>query len=235
MSSAWKNLIPKRKYRERRQLHARRHLGMLEKKKDYIKRAKDYHGKEKQMEKLREQVINKNPDEFYHKMINAKMIKGEHTIKGTTGEDDYKKNMKLLDYTRMVEANRAEKLQSQLHLIDVEKPNNHTFFVSNKKEIKRKVKDIKKKEEELLERKEEKLAERADNIEDLEEYFSNINQQKKKSYHNAAKSMKRHNVLSQMRNALEMDQKLKGKGKRRKVIDKTTGKEHFEWFTERKS
>jgi hypothetical protein len=37
-----------------------------------------------------------------------------------------------------------------------------------------------------------------------------------------------------MKGALEMDQKLRGKGKKRKVEDKVTGKEHYEWFTERK-
>jgi hypothetical protein len=37
-----------------------------------------------------------------------------------------------------------------------------------------------------------------------------------------------------MKSVLEMDQKLKGKGKKRKVTDKKTGKEHYEWFTERK-
>jgi U3 small nucleolar RNA-associated protein 11 len=43
--SAWRNAIPRRMYRERRQLHSREHLGMLEKKRDYKKRSKDYHDK----------------------------------------------------------------------------------------------------------------------------------------------------------------------------------------------
>ena len=44
--SAWRNAIPRRMYRERRQLKSREHLGILEKKRDYKRRAKDYHGKE---------------------------------------------------------------------------------------------------------------------------------------------------------------------------------------------
>jgi U3 small nucleolar RNA-associated protein 11 len=48
MSSAatWKNALPRRMYRERRQLKSREHLGLLEKKRDYKRRAKDYHAKE---------------------------------------------------------------------------------------------------------------------------------------------------------------------------------------------
>lgn len=41
-ASAYKNMIPKRMYRERRQLKSREHLGLLEKKRDYKRRAKDF-------------------------------------------------------------------------------------------------------------------------------------------------------------------------------------------------
>lgn len=44
-AASWRNAIPRRMYRERGQLKAREHLGILEKKRDYKRRAKDFKGK----------------------------------------------------------------------------------------------------------------------------------------------------------------------------------------------
>ncbi|EDO25510.1 predicted protein [Nematostella vectensis] len=60
MSSTFKNRIPKRKYRERAQPSSRAHLGILEKKQDYQKRAKNYHKKEDMMNKLKMKADLKN-------------------------------------------------------------------------------------------------------------------------------------------------------------------------------
>ena len=62
-----KKHIPVRKYRERAQPEARDHLGFLEKKKDYVHRAKAYHKKEDQLNKLKLKADLANKDEFYFK------------------------------------------------------------------------------------------------------------------------------------------------------------------------
>lgn len=69
-----KKYIPKRKYQERSQLEGRKKLGFLEKKQDYKIRSEDFHKKEAKYKKLKEMARTKNPEEFYHKMVNAKTI-----------------------------------------------------------------------------------------------------------------------------------------------------------------
>jgi U3 small nucleolar RNA-associated protein 11 len=51
-SSALKNVLPRRMYRERRQLKSREHLGLLEKKRDYKRRAKDFQSKANVISKI---------------------------------------------------------------------------------------------------------------------------------------------------------------------------------------
>jgi U3 small nucleolar RNA-associated protein 11 len=43
----------------------RRKLGLLEKKKDYVQRARDFHKKEKALLTLQAKAEQRNPDEFY--------------------------------------------------------------------------------------------------------------------------------------------------------------------------
>ena len=74
-STTFKNLIPRRKYRERSQPEARQHLGILEKKKDYKARAVNYHRKQDKLNRLRLKAGLKNEEEF-----NFKMIKGKEKV-----------------------------------------------------------------------------------------------------------------------------------------------------------
>ena len=83
MTSTFKNCIPRRKYRERAQLEAREHLGLLEKKKDYQLRARNYHQKRDMLDKLRVKADLKNEDQFYFKMA-----KGKRNEEGKFVEED---------------------------------------------------------------------------------------------------------------------------------------------------
>ncbi|GAA5975264.1 hypothetical protein JCM5350_000214 [Sporobolomyces pararoseus] len=68
----------KRQHRERSQPLHRKKLGLLEKHSDYVKRARDFHSKEKRIQKLKEKASFRNKDEFYHSMVNQKTKNGVH-------------------------------------------------------------------------------------------------------------------------------------------------------------
>jgi len=119
-----KKYIPKRKYRERGQLESRKNLGFLEKKQDYKKRADNFHEKEKRYKKLKEQARSKNPDEFYFKMANAKMIDGDHVVIKEEKSMEEKlarqnKLLNLINHKKSVQEKEKEKLLANLKLFEV--------------------------------------------------------------------------------------------------------------------
>ncbi len=90
--------------------------------------------------------LNKNPDEFYHHMINSKIQKGEHhekdTVEDLTG-DQIKlmetQDIKYIAMKRTIERRKIERLQGQLHEIGASNKtkNKHFFFVENEEEVKK--------------------------------------------------------------------------------------------------
>ncbi|KAK1861319.1 hypothetical protein I4F81_003903 [Pyropia yezoensis] len=67
--SSWRKAAPRREHKERSQPAARaRKWSLLEKKKDYTLRARDYHSKQARLAVLRDKAAARNPDEFYHRM-----------------------------------------------------------------------------------------------------------------------------------------------------------------------
>uniref|UniRef100_A0A3B3W0X0 U3 small nucleolar RNA-associated protein 11 n=1 Tax=Poecilia latipinna TaxID=48699 RepID=A0A3B3W0X0_9TELE len=133
-----------RNHHERSQPGFRRTMGLLEKKKDYKLRAVDYHKKQNTLAALRKKALEKNPDEFYFKMISSKLEDGVHVMKKTEEEvtEEQKKVMRTQDIRyvemkRVAEAKKIERLKGELHLLHAEnkQKNKHTFFVDSKKEV----------------------------------------------------------------------------------------------------
>lgn len=135
-----------RNHHERSQPGFRKNLGLLEKKKDYKLRADDYHKKQNTLAALRKKALEKNPDEFYFKMISSQLQDGVHVPKKAKEEvevtEEQKKVMrtqdiKYVEMKRVAEAKKIERLKGELHLLDADskQKNKHTFFVDSKKEV----------------------------------------------------------------------------------------------------
>ena len=63
-----KNVLHSRSHKERSQLSHRAKFGILEKHKDYVLRALDYHSKQDRIQRLRQKAADRNKDEFYFGM-----------------------------------------------------------------------------------------------------------------------------------------------------------------------
>jgi len=136
--------VGQQEHRERSQPEARRHLGALEKKKDYKLRADDYQKKKKKLHVLRKKVLDKNPDEFYFHMVNSGVKNGIHHEATPEQNEETQLQKKLMDshdlryvrFKRDVERKKIEKLKAELHLLDLPgvARNTHTVFVESKKE-----------------------------------------------------------------------------------------------------
>lgn len=145
--SSWKKASKtnQKTHRERHQPENRAHLGLLEKKKDYKRRAYDHHKKEKILKILKKKALNKNPDEFYTHMVNSKIIGGKHRdiIKPDNHTPEQiklmeTKDMRYIEFKRTIESKKIDKIQSSLHMIDAANKisNTHVFFVDSSDDVK---------------------------------------------------------------------------------------------------
>ncbi|KAI9470641.1 MAG: small-subunit processome [Benjaminiella poitrasii] len=163
--STLRNSVQRRNHKERGQLAGREKFGLLEKKKDYLQRAKDYHSKQNKLKALREKALFRNPDEFYFKMINSQTKGGVHIQKRNEElPPEMIQLMKSQDkeyikYQRDLSKRKLEKLQASLQFIDdgksfededdedededeidvrkKSKKSNHVVFVDSEKEARK--------------------------------------------------------------------------------------------------
>ena len=226
-----KKYIPRRKYRERGQTERRKKLGFLEKKQDYKIRAEDYHAKEKKYKNLKEAARTRNPDEFYHKMIKAKIIDGEHV----QFPDDKNLEQKLVTNTQFINLvnfkksqleKEAEKMKRRLQLNkDIFEGGNksiHTLYYDDEDEYFEEQK--KEKENEFLNKKRKNDEEEQDDNNDKKITPEN------KQLINTYKQRKKHiNQLEQISKGLQEQKELLKGGKKKKIGDGV-----YKYFMERK-
>ena len=239
-----KKYIPRRKYRERSQNERRKKLGFLEKKQDYKIRAEDYHAKEKKYKNLKEAARTRNPDEFYHKMIKAKIIDGEHVQfpEDKTLEQKIVTNtqfINLVNFKKSQLEKEAEKLKCRLQLnkniFNGGNKSTHTLYYEDEDEYF----EEQKKEKELLNKKRKRNKRNEQNNdeeekdEELENNIINGNKQltpENKQLINTYKQRKKHiKQLQQISQGLQEQKELLQPSKKKKIKDGL-----FKYFIERK-
>ncbi|RKO96002.1 putative u3 small nucleolar RNA-associated protein 11, partial [Caulochytrium protostelioides] len=113
-----------RDHKERAQPLARQHLGLLEKKKDYQLRAKDYRKKQARLKTMQEKARARNPDEFYHAMIKSGTdAKGRHVVQDRNKQFDatFLKLLKTQDQgyitmQKIMNEKKLERLRADTHI-----------------------------------------------------------------------------------------------------------------------
>ena len=231
-------------HKERGQPGQRKHFGLLEKHKDYVLRAKDFHRKEAKLKLLREKARNKNPDEFYYKMVNTKLSNGVHVVerKKSYSADQLKMiKSQDLNYTRMkrvMERNKIAKLKSSLHFPqEGNLSNSHTVFVDSRAEAKSfdAVTHFKTTSG-LVKCKYNRL--RADQLEENPTLNKKgkvkVGKVKKRAYEELAKRVEREKHLSAVEQGMELQKHLMGKGRRRKMTTGEDGPVVYRWKRQRK-
>lgn len=109
---------------------SRERYGLLEKRKDYLLRARDFHRKERTLKHLQRKADERNPDEFYHAMEKKRTKKGVHAAgaadAGDSGANKYSQGELALMRTQdaryvgsraAAEAGRIERLRASLHFV----------------------------------------------------------------------------------------------------------------------
>jgi len=236
-------------HRERHQAEDRKHLGPLEKKKDYKVRAKDQSEKKAAIKTLKKRALNKNPDEFHFHMINSELRNGIHIEKVEDEElkiGDVSQDLTYITHRRSLERKKIEKLKATLHLLAVEQvpKNKHIIFVDTEKDEKKadpaKMLDT---HPALLNRtfnrlRAAQLSEFSNDLKDPD-VFKNLSHAKKASYKELARRLERENKLRILQEKLEVRKRLmndkKNKREKPKLIAEGTSNTApvYQWPQER--
>ncbi|KAJ4750636.1 U3 small nucleolar RNA-associated protein 11 [Rhynchospora pubera] len=229
--SSLRNAIPRRAHKERAQPQSRKSFGLLEKHKDYVLRAKNFHRKEETLKKLREKASFRNPDEFYFKMVHTRNVDGIHRPRDEankyTAEELLVMKTQDIGYVLQKlqsEKKKVERLSSALHALDEQPNNKHVYFAEDRdeaKEIKARVAD------------QDKILPGSEHIPD------NIKRKLESSYKELSERKERVRKLEKLYSEMMLKKELQQKpGRVRKLKEEEmtspTDKPVYKWRTERK-
>lgn len=247
-----RNAVKRITHKERAQPHSRKKLGLLEKHKDYVERAKHHHKKQDYMKSLKNKAAERNPDEFYFNMHNSEVKGGIHKdIDNGSLDTETVKLLKTQDlgylvHKAAVDSRKIEKLKNNLHMIGDDVPRSHKVFVDTPEEVENF--DLASHFDTAPE-----LVDRAFNRPRKETLEKGIFvgsqdegahvtrkrarkalEQKEKSYDELNKRIKRSSKLQTTAKCLVLQRHLMGKGSKKKLADAENGKPAvFKWKRQR--
>ncbi|AOA60904.1 Small subunit (SSU) processome component [Komagataella phaffii CBS 7435] len=238
--------VQKKQHRERAQPSERRKLGLLEKKKDYKLRAKDRHAKEAYLKLLREKAKNRNPDEYYHAMVNRTtnedgiMLEKEEEP-ALTEEEIYLVKTQNATYVSAMRNRDLGKIRRMKQALSYGSEGKHTVFVDNETELETfdPVKFFKT-DARLLNQRENRL--KVDQLldGDLKNYDQvfektklDTDAEKLKQLKLLKSHMDRAKKLQELHNEIVISKELTKEGEKEKLIG-SDGKPYYKWKTQRK-
>lgn len=254
----------RRTHKERGQIASRARLGLLEKHKDYVLRARDYHSKEGRLKRLREKAATRNPDEFYHKMVNTKVKDGVHQFDAAKvyTADELKifkgQDIKYVQQRLMVEKAKIKRIEDTMHFVDEGEEGdsdsdngsnepNHLVFVNNVKAAKRfNASDHFDTHADLMDRKSNRPLMKNLKTQDMSDIDGLSHKQKRKNtkqrelvYAELDQRIDRHDQLKKVEAGMQIQKNLMGKGRRYKVHNINEGDDDgklpvYRWKKERK-
>lgn len=237
--------VQKKQHRERSQLSSRAKLGFLEKHKDYVKRAQDYHRKENTLKVLRGRAKDRNPDEYYHAMTSRKTDQ-DGLLHQSRGDDeslttDQVKLLKTQDsnYVRTMRQRELKQLERQKKDLAFHSSGRHTVFVDDKAELDEfdPVKYFNTTPE-MLQRRENRLTK--DQL--VQEEFADssdmmpkesLDKKKLKKYKLMKGHLDREAKLKEVNHRMDMQREVMKKGSKKKTVD-AKGNVAFKWRKQRK-
>lgn len=231
--SSLRNAVKRKTHKERAQPSGRKYLGLLEKKKDYRLRAKDFERKKKRLAELREKAELRNEDEFYFGMHRQKTRDGVHILTRDKNAPQAQESVsaelaRKLDHGYLItklahEQKQLERLKSNLHFTELDPSvRTNTVFVDDELE------DAEQEDDSVHDQEDDEGC----------EGVSSARRKRVRVEKAYEQLLRRHDKVQKLENAVqhvELKRHLDGKGRRYKVQDASGDRPaRYVWKTERK-